>query len=173
MEGVERYKVKLLSHNLEWDKEFIRTKQELLDCWQNNILSVQHIGSTAIKSICAKPILDIAVKLKSIEDMNIDKLVNLGYDYCGPQHGNSFYHLFVLRGNNQISLRHIHCYDKREEGFELLVGFRDYLNANPLIAIQYDNLKKELSEKYPNDRISYTKGKEDFILSVYERLKLK
>lgn len=171
MEGVERYKVRVLPHNLAWKEEFLNAKEELLKCWNSNILSVQHIGSTAIKSICAKPILDIAVKLKSIEKMSTDQLIQLGYDYCGPQHGNSQYHLFVLRGENQISLQHIHCYDKSEEEFELLVAFRDYLNVHSETATQYDNLKKVLAEKYLNDRVAYTKGKEDFILSVYKKIK--
>ncbi|BCN30872.1 GrpB family protein [Anaeromicropila herbilytica] len=170
MEGVERYKVRLLSHNTEWENEFQQVKEELLTCWDKNIIDVQHVGSTSIKSICAKPILDIAVKLKSIKDMNADRLAHYGYSYCGPQNKNPHYHLFVLRGNNQISLRHIHCYDKSEGEYDLLVGFRDYLNTHLDIALQYDNLKRELAKKYPDDRVAYTQGKEDFILSVYEKV---
>lgn len=72
------------------------------------------VSCTAIKAISAKPILDIAVQLESIQNMDIDALTAMGYDYCGSRQGNGKYHLFVLRGPNQISLRHIHCYDKTE-----------------------------------------------------------
>lgn len=51
-------------------------------------MDIEHIGSTAINGICAKPILDVAVKLKSIKDMDIDAMKRLGYEYCGPQKGN-------------------------------------------------------------------------------------
>ena len=108
MEGVERHKVKLLPHNSEWEKEFIRVKEQLIKCWGDNIIDVQHVGSTAIKSICAKPILDVAVQLKSIEEMNVKALTALGYEYCGAQNENKTYHYFVLRGENQKSLQHIH-----------------------------------------------------------------
>lgn len=170
MEGVERYKAKVIPHDREWEKEFLAVKKEIEHVWGSNIIDIQHIGSTAIRSICAKPILDIAVRLKSIEDMDISGLELLGYSYCGPRNGNENYHLFVLRGENQISLRHIHCYDMEESEFDRLVGFRDYLNTHNEDAKQYEKLKKELAEKYPDDRASYTRGKESFIQSIYDKL---
>ena len=138
--------------------------------WNDNILEIQHVGSTAIPNICAKPILDIAIKLKSIELMEVQQLEKLGYRYCGIQHGNANYHLFVLRNKHNISFRHLHCYAKEEKGFGLQVGFRDYLNNHIDIAVKYDNLKKELAEKYPEDRAAYTRGKERFIQSIYHVL---
>lgn len=170
MEGVERYKVRLLPHNPQWEEEFLKTKEELMEYWNSNVADIQHVGSTAIKSICAKPILDIAVQLKAISNLNIEALTDRGYDYCGPQHGNKNYHLFVLRGKDGVSLRHIHCYDYTEKEFNLLVGFCKYLNENPEQAIQYENLKKKLVKKFPCDRVAYTAGKEAFIKSIYDRL---
>lgn len=170
MEGVEKSKVRLLPHNPEWDIEFLKVSAELQKIWNNNILDIQHVGSTAIKAICAKPILDIAVQLKSIDEMDIARLTNIGYDHRGAQFGNPNYHLFVLRGENQISFRHIHCYNKDEKEFELLVGFRDYLNTHIDAALQYETIKKELLKKFPDDRNSYTRGKEAFIKSIYRKL---
>ena len=170
LEGVERYKVKLLPHNPKWEKEFITVKSELIKCWDANIMDIQHVGSTAIKAISAKPILDIAVQLESVQNMNIDALRDMGYDYCGPRQGNEKYHLFVLRGRDQISLRHIHCYDKTEREFDLLVGFRDYLNTHIEDALRYQNIKIRLAEQYPDDRNAYTQGKEEFIKDIYNKL---
>lgn len=170
MDGVERYKVRLMSHRQSWKIEFSKVKKELQNVWDDNIIDIQHVGSTAVPAIFAKPILDIAVQLQSIQSMNTERLKELGYDYCGSQHGNTNCHLFVLRGENEISLRHIHCFDKDEKEFYLQVGFRDYLNTHIDVAIQYENLKKELAAKYPNDRIAYTLGKEQFIQLVYKML---
>lgn len=166
MEGVERYRVRLMPHNNLWETEFLKVKEQLAKAWKDNIIDIQHVGSTAIPAIVAKPILDIAVKLRSIKLMNVDALKSLGYDYCGEQHGNANYHLFVLRGENQISLRHIHCYDIIEKEFDLLVGFRDYLNAHSDAAMEYQNLKIQLSHKFPNDRLAYTNGKRQFIAAI-------
>ena len=170
LEGVERYKVKLIPHNPEWEKEFIMVKGELINCWGANVIDIQHVGSTAINAICAKPILDVAVQLESIQNMDIDALTDMGYDYCGSRQGNEKYHLFVLRDCNQMSLRHIHCYDKTEREFDLLVSFRDYLNTHIEDALHYQNIKIRLAEQYPNDRNAYTQGKEEFIKDIYSRL---
>ena len=170
MEGVERYKVRLLPHNSDWEKEFTIVKEELINCWGDNVADVQHIGSTAINAICAKPILDVAVRLKSIKDMDAQALINLGYEYHGARNEKETRHYFVFRGDNQISLRHINCYDMSEHEFDLLVGFRDYLNAHLEVALQYQELKMKLAEENPDDRNSYTRAKEKFILSVYEKL---
>lgn len=170
MEGVERYKVRLLSHNSEWEKEYEETKKQITEIWNNNILSIEHIGSTAIKNICAKPILDIAIRLKSIDNMDVKSITCLGYDYCGKQGDNSTHHLFVLRDKNMISLRHIHCYDINDNEFFQLTAFRDYLNTHPDEAVKYMNLKIQLANKYQNDRKSYTDGKKDFILRIYKKI---
>ena len=172
MEGVERYKVRLLPHSQEWEDEFTQVKNQLEALWTNNLFDIQHVGSTAIHTICAKPILDIAVRLKAIINMDVDAMKQAGYDYCGPQHGSQTYHLFVLRGQNQISLRHIHCYDAQDKGFFQLVGFRDYLNSHPDEAKKYSELKKVLASQYPEDRVAYTKGKETFIQNIYALLDL-
>lgn len=167
MEGVERYKVRLLPHNQAWEQEFLQVKIEIQTSWNDNILNIQHVGSTAIHNICAKPILDIAVRLKSIRKMDVDAMKQLGYDYCGPQHGRQTYHLFVFRGQDQISLRHIHCYDAGDKEFFQLTGFRDYMNAHAQAAKEYSELKEALALQYPDDRVAYTKGKENFIQNIY------
>lgn len=153
MEGVERYKVRLLSHNSEWEKEYEETKKQITEIWNNNILSIEHVGSTAIKNICAKPILDIAVRLKSIDNMDVKSITCLGYDYCGKQGDNSKHHLFVLRDKNMLSLRHIHCYNINDNEFFQLTAFRDYLNAHPDEAVKYMNLKFSLQINFKTTEI--------------------
>ena len=172
MEGVERYQVRLLPHNGKWADEYYQVKSQIEAVWGNNVIEIQHVGSTAIRRIPAKPILDIAVRLHSIRNMDVEALKRLGYDYCGPREGRDTYHLFVLRGENQISLRHIHCYDVSDKEFFQLVGFRDYLNSHSDAAKKYSELKEKLARLYPEDRIAYTKGKESFIESIYAILNL-
>ena len=170
MEGVERYKVRLLPHNPKWEEEFSVVQKEIEQCWARNILDIQHVGSTAIRQIWAKPILDVAVRLKSIGQLDIKALTDLGYEYCGARNENKTYRLFVLRSTSQLSLRHIHCYDKGEREFDLLVGFRNYLNEHLEIALRYQEIKMRLAEQMPDDRASYTKAKEEFIKSIFDKL---
>lgn len=69
VEGVGRNKVKLVSFKEEWEMEFFCVKKEIISIWGNNIVDIQHIGSTAINGMCAKPILDIAVVLNSFSNI--------------------------------------------------------------------------------------------------------
>jgi len=170
MEGVERYKVRLLPHNRKWEDEYQQVKSQIEAVWNGNVIDIRHVGSTAIHSIPAKPILDIAVRLNSIQNMDIDALEKLGYDYCGPRCDRSTYHLYVLRAKNQISLRHIHCYDINDNEFFQLIEFRDYLNTHADAAQKYAELKEMLASRYPENRVAYTKGKEDFIQNIYALL---
>lgn len=170
MEGVKRYQVRLAPHNPQWASEFEEVRAQLRERWRGNLLDVQHVGSTAILGICAKPILDVAVQLRSVGAMDVAALQEVGYEYCGPQHGSQTYHLFVLRGEGQLSLRHIHCYDQGDGEFAQLVGFRDYLNSHPQAAQAYQALKRRLACQYPDDRAAYTQGKAAFINSIYARL---
>lgn len=170
MEGVEKNKVRLLSHQSHWEEEFLEVKETLMHCLGELVVDIQHVGSTAIPAICAKPILDVAVCVTSIGEIDLKALTSLGYSYCGIEHYPSTHLLFVLRSSQQISLHHIHCYDQSDKEFQLLVGFRDYLNDHLDVALQYQELKKKLANQFPSDRKSYTKGKEAFIRSVYHMI---
>ncbi|MCM1259488.1 MAG: GrpB family protein [Prevotella sp.] len=170
MEGVKRYQVRLLPHHTAWDSEFERVQKMLKLCWKEDIIDIQHVGSTAIPSICAKPILDVAVKVKSLNALDKEALVQKGYDDCGSQGGQTTHVLFVLRGPHQVSLQHIHCYDQADNEFDQLVGFRDYLNAHLEVALAYQTLKISLAEQYRYDRETYTRKKAPFILAIYRQL---
>lgn len=170
MGGVKRYKVELREHNEAWEMEFKATKARIENILHEKIIDIQHVGSTAIPSICAKPILDIAILLKDIDKEVIEKLVAIGYDYRGQREDNGNYHLFVLRGPGGISLHHLHCYDQSGKGFEQLVAFRDYMNTHEECAVSYNELKKSLAEKHKENRAVYTLSKAEFIQSVYEKI---
>ena len=170
MEGLPQHRVKLVPHQAAWDAEFQQCRTMLQRVWGENVLDIQHVGSTAIPSICAKPILDVAVRLKSMANMDISALTAQGYDYEGPHFGSEEYQVFVLRSENKISLHHIHVYGPEEPGFDELVGFRDYLNAHPDAAKEYERIKFALAEQYAAERKAYTKGKGEFIRSIYAKL---
>jgi len=98
MEGVERYKVRLLKHNPAWKDEFCRVHELLREVWGENAIAIEHVGSTAIPAIPAKPVLDVAVTVKSLEGIDAEALICRGYEDCGWQNAEKTRRLFVLRG---------------------------------------------------------------------------
>lgn len=170
MQGVERYKVMLLLHDEMWEEEFLSVKEQIQKIWNSNVLDIQHIGSTSIRGIYAKPILDVAIVLESFANMDVEAMKQAGFDYCDSQKPGKDRYLFVLRDKEQLSLIHLHCYEPGNEDFRLCVGFRDYLNKYPEEAYIYSELKQELAKQFPDDRNAYTSGKCDFIQSIYAKL---
>lgn len=139
MQGVERYKVRVLAHCEEWKTELEDAKKQLIKVLGNNVVDVQHMESISINGIYAKPILDIAVALKSFTEMNAEEMKDAGDSYCGAQNDEKGRYLFVLRGQGQVSLRHIHCYEPNNLDFYYVINFRDYLNSHEEYAKEYSN----------------------------------
>lgn len=166
MEGVKRYEVRLLKHSPAWKKEFQQVHALLRKIWSGNLTAAEHVGSTAIPAIPAKPVLDVAVTVKSLDGIDAEALISLGYEDCGWQNAEKTRRLFVLRGDNELSLHHIHCYKENDPDFRRQVFFRDYLNAHPDAAAEYAALKESLAAKFSEDRASYTKGKAEFIARI-------
>lgn len=163
MEGVPRYEVKLVPHNIYWKKEFKVIKNRIQNIIGDNIEEIQHVGSTSMDGICSKPILDIAVLVKEISAVDIKLFEEYGYEFCGNQSNNNHHILFVLRSENNLSLQHIHCFDNNDDDYYEMIKFRDIINGNRETALKYEMLKRELAIKYPKNRLAYTKGKAKFI----------
>jgi len=162
--GLIRGTVALVSHNEEWHRAFEHEKERLGRAIGDVSIPIEHIGSTAICGIAAKPILDIMIGTPEFEPklQFRDNLESLGYEYKGengiPQRhyfGKGIprtVHLNVVRYAGEIWLSHI--------------AFRDRLNQNPEIAREYERLKFDLAKRFGHDRESYTNGKTEFIQKV-------
>ncbi len=129
---------------------------------------VEHIGSTAIPGLPAKPILDIMPGLVAYQDglKTIEPLEQLGYEYFGDNGIPGRYYFRLLF--EQRTVVHIHMFEIGTGNWLRHLIFRDYLRANPAIAAQYAELKKELAVRFRNDREAYTDAKSEFINSVVQ-----
>ncbi len=167
MIGLKRHTVKLMPHQAVWEAFFLATKKELTPLIGTYVLDIQHIGSTAIKHIVAKPIIDIGIAVADLKLINniIPILEIKQYKYKGDS-GADGGHLLVKDAAPEIRTHHIHVIDIKDEQWHNYLFFRDTLNANPKLALAYEQVKKQLAQQYPNNRLAYTNGKHDFIRSV-------
>lgn len=161
MLGVPKSMVRLVEHDENWAEEFEKTKLTLINIHGDYIVDIQHVGSTAIKGIMAKPMLDIAILFKKITDSVFNAMKKNGYEYYREVVAG--HHLFILRGEGEISLQHIHCYEEKNlKLFDDQIKFRDFIRSNSEYAKEYELLKQELFKIYSNDRNKYTEGKQAF-----------
>ena len=164
MIGLKRGSVKLISHQEEWDKNAENVILELKQLFGNAAVDIQHVGSTAIHSIYAKPIIDIVIGLRDLNDISpyMQLLEEHGFIFRGEDVAGQM--LFVM-GNFEKDTRthHIHAVKWNGTEWKNYINFRDYLNCHPDKAMIYDACKKKLALQFPDDRKSYTEGKQECI----------
>ncbi|MGE8207012.1 GrpB family protein [Heyndrickxia sp. NPDC080065] len=168
--GLKRDEVRLEVHTVEWQKEFHKVKQNILNSTPIQETRIEHIGSTAIKDMVAKPILDLVVGVDDIE--NVDKAIFQGLKEAG------FLRLRVQRPNEivlakftdesyQKKTHFIHLVEYNKELWKNLIFFRDYLNSNEKVREQYSNLKRKFIEENNGGIDEYTDYKEQFVREIY------
>ena len=131
------------------------------------VVDIQHVGSTSIPSIHAKPIIDLVAGVGELDDvlvynniMEKNGIVFRGQDVPGQ--------LLFAAGDFQRDIRthHIHVVKWASKAWNNYVDFRDYLNTCQGKAELYNALKLELAKKFPHDRKAYTDGKKEMIDSL-------
>jgi GrpB-like predicted nucleotidyltransferase (UPF0157 family) len=162
--GLEKGVVRLVPYQDEWKRLFEQEKGAIQAVLGGYILDIQHIGSTAIPRISAKPIIDIAIAVTDFEEaiVCIPLVVGLGYEYRGG-YGILRRHYFV-RGEPRLF--HLHMMEVTSPNWQDLLLFRDYLRGHPEAAGEYAALKRQLAEMYPAGREAYLEGKAEFIQRV-------
>ena len=167
MLGLTRGTVALSPHREEWHRLFADERRRILNAIGDRRLPVEHIGSTAICGIAAKPILDIMVGTPEYapELPFVKNLEAIGYEYKG-ENGVPERHFF---GKGEPRTVHLSIVGRGGNFWLSHLAFRDYLKNNPAAAREYEQLKRSLAERFPNDRESYTNGKLAFVERILNK----
>ena len=162
--GLKRGTVLLEEHQLAWEENARETISEIQAALDGLKPIIQHVGSTSIKSIKAKPIIDIAVAVNDFDEVIARNNKLAEYDIVfrfdeRPEH------LLYVKGDFEADTRthHIHVVLKNSREWKNYLNFRDYLNSNEQVALEYEAIKIEMAELYPNDRDLYLEGKSKII----------
>ena len=164
MIGLKRGNVELMSHQEEWNKNAENVILELKQLLGDAAVDIQHVGSTAIDSIYAKPIIDIVIGVRNLNDIvsYVELLKQHDFVFRGEDVEGQL--LFVM-GDFEKDTRthHIHVVKWNGEEWNNYINFRNYLNCRPDKARLYDACKKKMASQFPDDRRSYTAGKQELI----------
>lgn len=168
--GLKRGTIQLANYNPDWINIFTHERVLIQDIIGNWILDIQHIGSTSIPDMAAKPIIDIAIGVENFDEAHICivPLEKLGYIYKG-ENGIPRRHFFT-KTSNDITTFHLHMNEINSQDWRSQIFFRDYLTSDIMKAQQYRELKEKLAELYLNDRDAYLKGKDSFIEDILKKI---
>ncbi|MGY4690512.1 GrpB family protein [Salibacterium sp. K-3] len=157
--------VELQPYNPQWKVMHEQDKKKISNIFSDKCVQIEHVGSTSVPGMWAKPLIDIAVAVKSFDSVDsqvIKRLDEIGYEYVPkedfPQRR------FFRRGEWGAGTHHLHVYEGNSKEWENIILFRDYLKSHKEAFEEYLHLKKELASKH--ERIQYTNLKEPFIQKI-------
>jgi GrpB-like predicted nucleotidyltransferase (UPF0157 family) len=134
------------------------------------LLDFEHIGSTAIEGMAAKPIIDLLAVVENLETAG--KLLPVLEEHEYTYRGTVRNRLFLVKGSEANHTHYLSLTERDNDFYARTIAFRDYLRTHPAVAAEYEELKRELARKYPERRNEYTEEKGDFIEGVLERAEL-
>ena len=165
--GLQRGIVRLEPYNPEWQKLFQSEKLALQKVLGDKFMAAEHVGSTAIPGIKAKPILDLMLAIQDLNDWEWLKepLAELGYEFRRDFRSEQGHILFV-KGPEENRTHYLKITELNSDFWTEHILFRDYLINNPQYRVEYQNLKEKLFDAHSGNREPYTKGKEEFVRKI-------
>lgn len=162
-------KVEIVEYDPKWTALYREEKARILAAIGHSVVGIEHIGSTAVVGLGAKPIIDIMVGVNCLSDAQlcIEPLASLGYRYQPEHEGTMPERRFFGKGEPPKEQHyHVHMVEKGGEFWRRHLAFRDYLRSHPEASRRYCELKKKLASEYGSDREGYTEAKTSFIESI-------
>ena len=167
--GLEHNEVRIVDYTIEWADEFEKVKQGLIDSTGLAEERIEHIGSTAIQGMPAKPVIDILIGIDNLNQADKDLMKSFGKE--------GFLRLKMERPGEivlakfkddsfQVKTHFIHLVKYQQQLWKNLIFFRDYLNENEEARRQYLNIKEEFLNNKSEGIIEYTDFKEAFVKRI-------
>lgn len=165
-------KINVPDYDPMWSKIFKNYKKVYLKILNDQNVDIQHVGSTSVEGLAAKPILDIDIIVEDDQSLEsvIKNLAKLGYDHVGDLGIKGREAFKLVKSNENLTYKHnLYAGKKDSLGIQNHLKFRNYLRSHPESIIEYSSLKKKLASKFEYDIDSYIDGKTDFIIDILKR----
>lgn len=157
--------VKVVDYDLDWPGTFEGVRSHIWLTVQNIAQSIEHVGSTSVSGLAAKPIIDIDIVVSSEAHIPavIERLATLGYDHLGNLgiEGRE-----AFKAPTHLASHNLYACVAGGLGLKNHLAVRNYLRLNPSVAKAYGELKKRLAQQFPHDIDSYVAGKTNFLLEI-------
>jgi len=160
----------VVEYDPDWPRVFEELRASVTGAVQDIAISIEHVGSTAVPGLAAKPVIDMDIVVAQSDVVHaIERLSELGYSHRGDlgiplreafrtPSGSRPHNLYVCPSNSPALANHL--------------ALRDYLRGNAEASRDYGALKKKLAEEFRDDIDGYIEGKTAFIVGILEKLGL-
>lgn len=170
--GLFRGDLKLCEYDSNYTEIFNKLKAELEEVLKGQYVSIEHVGSTSIKGIVSKPIIDVLVTVEDLEAFKQYAIEHVQSErFTLKLNGVNTDDFLIRVEEGEYVKAFVHCSPVNSEEAIGQILFRDYMNNHKEAALAYEKLKLDLIDKYPNDRPKYTESKNDFIKDIIQKAK--
>ncbi len=164
-------RVEIQPYDPEWPRMFERIRDHVWPAVQIAALSLEHVGSTAVPGLSAKPVIDACIIVASRRDLPhvVKGLAKIGYVHrgnLGIPDRESFRH------PPDLPRHHLYASPRGSVSVKNHLGFRDHLRTHPQAMHAYAELKTRLAAQFPHDMDGYIAGKTDFIVDILRQVGL-
>jgi GrpB-like predicted nucleotidyltransferase (UPF0157 family) len=159
----------------DWLNQFSASREDLLSVFAPMVVAIEHIGSTSVPGLAAKPVIDVLLGARSLEDIEskIKPLSEIGYSYVPKYEREIPMRRYFVKSSATSFRVHLHAVELNSRFWQEHLAFRDRLRADAHLRCQYQALKLHLAEEFADDKSAYTNAKGPFIqvalASVFER----
>ena len=164
-------RVLVLPYDEQWKQDFLKIKAELAGALGSLAIGIEHVGSTSVQGLSAKPIIDIDVVIKDytiLEDV-VSALGEIGYRHEGNL-GIVGREAFKYDGKEHLKKHHLYVCPEDSPELRRHIAFRDYLRTHPEAVREYSRIKEEGAKQYPDDIEGYIEHKSPFIERIYAEI---
>jgi len=163
-------KYTVVSYDAGWPELFESVRKELELVFGDEAKAIEHVGSTAVPGMSAKPTIDVLVVVKDVLEVDKlnEKMKELGYDAYGEYVGKGG--RFFAKEEEGERIVNVHCFPAEHPKVRDLIGMRDYLRTYEEESRAYANSKLDLAQKYPDDYFAYRKEKDEYIQELKKRM---
>ena len=163
--------VVVLPYDEAWKEDFIKIEAELKDALGDLAVSIEHVGSTSVPGLSAKPIIDIDVVIKdySVFDAVVSAFAGIGYRHEGDL-GIPGREAFKYEGKEHLRKHHLYVCTQDSAELKRHIAFRDHLRTHPEAVLEYSRIKEEGATLYPYDIDKYIEYKSPVIEKIYKEI---
>jgi GrpB-like predicted nucleotidyltransferase (UPF0157 family) len=163
--------IEIVPHDPAWPRRFESEKSILLDIFRPVSVQVEHVGSTAVPGLGAKPVIDILLGVDQLADVEarIPDLAAARYEYVQRYENEFPERRLFAKPHQRPRAYHLHAVERSTAFWRRQLLFRDFLRRRPDVALDYCELKRRLAAAYGNDRDGYARAKTAFIEAALER----
>ena len=160
--------VRVVPYSEAWPGDFAAIRTELLAAFNDDTILIEHIGSTSVPGLCAKPVIDVLVGALSLKDIEvaIPRLAAAQYEYVSKYEVQLPMRRYFVRQESHSLRVHVHAVVKGSKIWNEHLAFRQALRANIGTRDAYAQLKFALAQVHESDKAAYTAAKAPFITRI-------